>query len=92
MARAGAGPAGGGATKHRYTKEAKVGEGTYAIVYLGRQAGTNRRVAIKSIRIGAFKDGLPPSQAVPFHANSTQEWICPLSAKSNTCRNFIMRI
>ena len=60
MARAGAGPAGGGATKHRYTKEAKVGEGTYAIVYLGRQAGTNRRVAIKSIRIGAFKDGLPP--------------------------------
>lgn len=47
-------------TRHRYTKESKVGEGTYAIVYLGRQSGTNRRVAIKSIRIGAFKDGLPP--------------------------------
>jgi cyclin-dependent kinase 7 len=45
-------------TKHKYTKENKVGEGTYAIVYLGRQSGTNRRVAIKAIRIGGFKDGL----------------------------------
>jgi cyclin-dependent kinase 7 len=49
-------PAGSG-TKHKYTKENKVGEGTYAIVYLGRQSGTNRRVAIKAIRIGGFKDG-----------------------------------
>jgi serine/threonine protein kinase len=49
--------AGGSGTKHRYVKESKVGEGTYAIVYLGRQLGTNRKVAIKSIRIGSFKDG-----------------------------------
>jgi cyclin-dependent kinase 7 len=43
--------------KHRYTKEQKVGEGQYAIVYLGKQSGTNRRVAIKSIKIGQFTDG-----------------------------------
>ena len=43
--------------KYRYTKEQKVGEGQYAIVYLGRQSGTNRKVAIKSIKIGQFKDG-----------------------------------
>lgn len=47
------------AIKHRYTKEQKVGEGQYAIVYLGKQSGTNRRVAIKSIKIGQFKDGAP---------------------------------
>lgn len=44
--------------KHRYTKEQKVGEGQYAIVYLGRQSATNRKVAIKSIKIGQFKDGI----------------------------------
>jgi cyclin-dependent kinase 7 len=44
--------------KHRYTKEQKVGEGQYAIVYLGKQSGTNRRVAIKSIKIGQFTDGI----------------------------------
>ena len=44
--------------KHRYSKEQKVGEGQYAIVYLGRQSGTNRKVAIKSIKIGQFKDGI----------------------------------
>jgi cyclin-dependent kinase 7 len=46
--------------KHRYSKEQKVGEGQYAIVYLGKQSGTNRRVAIKSIKIGQFKDGRGP--------------------------------
>jgi len=46
--------------KHRYLKEQKVGEGQYAIVYLGKQSGTNRRVAIKSIKIGQFKDGRLP--------------------------------
>ena len=45
--------------KYRYTKEQKVGEGQYAIVYLGKQSGTNRRIAIKSIKIGQFKDGIP---------------------------------
>jgi cyclin-dependent kinase 7 len=43
--------------KYRYTKEQKVGEGQYAIVYLGKQSVTNRRVAIKSIKIGQFTDG-----------------------------------
>ena len=50
--------------KHRYTKEQKVGEGQYAIVYLGKQSGTNRRVAIKSIKIGQFKDGTALSSAL----------------------------
>ena len=50
------------AIKYRYTKEQKVGEGQYAIVYLGKQSGTNRRVAIKSIKIGQFKDGIPISR------------------------------
>ena len=49
--------------KHRYTKEEKVGEGQYAVVYLGKQSGTNRIVAIKSIKIGQFKDGRLP---LPF--------------------------
>jgi serine/threonine protein kinase len=43
--------------KYEYKKEQKVGEGQYAIVYLGKQSGTNRKVAIKSIKIGQFKDG-----------------------------------
>ncbi|KAG5517818.1 hypothetical protein PMAC_000272 [Pneumocystis sp. 'macacae'] len=41
-----------------YTKDKKVGEGTYAIVYLGRQLSTNRKVAIKKIKIGQLKEGL----------------------------------
>jgi len=43
--------------KYVYKKEQKVGEGQYAIVYLGRQSITERKVAIKSIKIGQFKDG-----------------------------------
>jgi serine/threonine protein kinase len=65
-------PAGSG-TKHKYTKENKVGEGTYAIVYLGRQSGTNRRVAIKAIRIGGFKDG--PSDLVYLQAYSRDGYV-----------------
>ncbi|CCJ30230.1 unnamed protein product [Pneumocystis jirovecii] len=41
-----------------YIKDKKVGEGTYAIVYLGRQLSTNRKVAIKKIKIGQLKEGL----------------------------------
>ena len=40
-----------------YTKE-KVGEGTYAVVYLGKQISTKRQIAIKEIKTGLFKDGL----------------------------------
>lgn len=45
----------------RYTKERKVGEGTYAVVYLGKQISTNKNVAIKEIKTGGFKDGLDMS-------------------------------
>ncbi|ESW97639.1 hypothetical protein KL918_003012 [Ogataea parapolymorpha] len=44
-----------------YTKEKKVGEGTYAVVYLGKQIATGRNIAIKEIKTGAFKDGLDMS-------------------------------
>lgn len=44
-----------------YTKERKVGEGTYAVVYLGKQVSTKRKIAIKEIKTGLFKDGLDMS-------------------------------
>lgn len=46
---------------HKYSKDRKVGEGTYAVVYLGKQLSTNRRIAIKEIKTGIFKDGLDMS-------------------------------
>lgn len=48
-------------TLNRYTKEKRVGEGTYAVVYVGHQKDTRRRVAIKMIKVSAFKDGLDMS-------------------------------
>lgn len=45
----------------KYLKEKKVGEGTYAVVYLGKQVETRRRIAIKEIKTGLFKDGLDMS-------------------------------
>ncbi|KAI8350134.1 kinase-like domain-containing protein [Blakeslea trispora] len=45
-------------TEQKYTKDAKVGEGTYAVVYSGRSISTGRKVAIKKIKMGQFKDGL----------------------------------
>lgn len=45
----------------RYTKERKVGEGTYAEVYVGRNRDTNRPIAIKSIKVSGFKEGLDMS-------------------------------
>ncbi|KAE9398564.1 Pkinase-domain-containing protein [Gymnopus androsaceus JB14] len=44
-----------------WAKEQKVGEGTYAVVYRGREVSTGRRVAIKKIKVGQFKDGLDMS-------------------------------
>ncbi|CCH59776.1 hypothetical protein TBLA_0B09590 [Henningerozyma blattae CBS 6284] len=44
-----------------YSKEKKVGEGTYAVVYLGTKQSTNRRIAIKEIKTSEFKDGLDMS-------------------------------
>ncbi|KAI9033324.1 kinase-like domain-containing protein [Hyaloraphidium curvatum] len=42
----------------KYTKERKIGEGQYAVIYKGTEKKTGRVVAIKKIRIGQFKDGL----------------------------------
>ncbi|GAA5992820.1 hypothetical protein JCM10908_001354 [Rhodotorula pacifica] len=49
------------AIQKRYSKDKKVGEGTYAVVYLGRQIDTGRKIAIKKIKVGQFKDGLDMS-------------------------------
>lgn len=48
-------------TVSTYTKDRKVGEGTYAVVYLGKQTATKRPIAIKEIKTGLFKDGLDMS-------------------------------
>ncbi|CAN6616237.1 serine/threonine-protein kinase Kin28p [Trichomonascus vanleenenianus] len=48
-------------TMKRYTKEKRVGEGTYAVVYVGHQIDTKRRVAIKMIKVSEFKDGMDMS-------------------------------
>ncbi|KAG6333535.1 hypothetical protein ID866_5546 [Astraeus odoratus] len=45
----------------RWVKDQKVGEGTYAVVYRGRELATGRKVAIKKIKVGQFKDGLDMS-------------------------------
>lgn len=44
-----------------YTKQEKLGEGTYAVVYAGRQVSTGRAIAIKKIKLGQFKEGLDMS-------------------------------
>lgn len=44
-----------------YTKDRKVGEGTYAVVYVGRNLKTQEKVAVKMIKISEFKDGLDMS-------------------------------
>lgn len=43
---------------NNYRKEKKIGEGTYAVVYEGVQISTGRKVAIKKIKLGDFKDGI----------------------------------
>ncbi|GAA5926570.1 TFIIH complex serine/threonine-protein kinase subunit KIN28 [Sporobolomyces koalae] len=47
--------------QRKYTKDKKVGEGTYAVVYLGRDIDTGKKIAIKKIKVGQFKDGLDMS-------------------------------
>lgn len=48
-------------TIENYSKSKKLGEGTYAVVYLGKQLSTDREVAIKEIKTEGFKDGLDMS-------------------------------
>ncbi|TDL24030.1 Pkinase-domain-containing protein [Rickenella mellea] len=45
----------------RWIKDQKVGEGTYAVVYRGHEASTGKKIAIKKIKVGQFKDGLDMS-------------------------------
>ncbi|CUS09125.1 unnamed protein product [Tuber aestivum] len=45
-------------TKKKYTKDRKVGEGTYAVVYLGHVKSTALPVAIKKIKLSAMVDGI----------------------------------
>ncbi|GAA5997079.1 hypothetical protein JCM5350_000814 [Sporobolomyces pararoseus] len=47
--------------QQKYSKDKKVGEGTYAVVYLGRELTTGTKIAIKKIKVGQFKDGLDMS-------------------------------
>ncbi|SCU90594.1 LAMI_0E02762g1_1 [Lachancea mirantina] len=47
--------------RNEYTKEKRVGEGTYAVVYLGTKQSNNRKIAIKEIKTSGFKDGLDMS-------------------------------
>ncbi|EJD47893.1 Pkinase-domain-containing protein [Auricularia subglabra TFB-10046 SS5] len=47
--------------KERWGKDAKIGEGTYAVVYKGHDVSSGRQVAIKKIKVGQFKDGLDMS-------------------------------
>ncbi|KLO17973.1 CMGC/CDK/CDK7 protein kinase [Schizopora paradoxa] len=49
------------ARQKRWSKDKKVGEGMYAVVYQGHEAETGKRVAIKKIKVGQFKDGLDMS-------------------------------
>ncbi|EIW58669.1 CMGC/CDK/CDK7 protein kinase [Trametes versicolor FP-101664 SS1] len=45
----------------KWSKDQKIGEGAYAVVYKGREIATGRKVAIKKIKVGQFKDGLDMS-------------------------------
>jgi len=45
----------------KWAKISKVGEGTYAVVYKGKEVATGRQIAIKKIKVGQFKDGLDMS-------------------------------
>ncbi|KAJ2162064.1 TFIIH complex serine/threonine-protein kinase subunit kin28 [Coemansia sp. RSA 552] len=48
-------------TESLYKKEKKLGEGTYAVVYLGHHVKTKRMVAIKKIKLGNARSGLDMS-------------------------------
>lgn len=45
--------------QQKYSKDKKVGEGTYAVVYLGRELATGRKIAIKKV-------SQPPLSAPPL--------------------------
>ncbi|CAG8539639.1 8816_t:CDS:2 [Paraglomus occultum] len=44
--------------ERKYVKEKKIGEGTYAVVYQGKEAATGRKVAIKKIKLGQSQAGV----------------------------------
>lgn len=45
----------------KYTKEKKVGEGTYAEVFVGHNKADDSQIAVKMIKVANFKDGLDMS-------------------------------
>ncbi len=45
----------------KYTKQEKIGEGTYGEVYKGKVKATNEPVALKKIKIGDDEEGIPPT-------------------------------
>ncbi|ORY84908.1 kinase-like domain-containing protein [Protomyces lactucae-debilis] len=45
----------------KYQKLNKLGEGTYAVVWAGKELATGRQIAIKKIKVGQFKEGLDMS-------------------------------
>ena len=45
----------------KYTKQEKIGEGTYGEVYKGKVKATNEPVALKKIKIGEEEEGIPPT-------------------------------
>ncbi|KAJ9100049.1 hypothetical protein QFC20_005573 [Naganishia adeliensis] len=50
------------ASRDRWKKETKIGEGTYANVYKGKDSKTGRKIAIKKIKTSAaWKDGIDMS-------------------------------
>jgi len=40
--------------QQKYSKDKKVGEGTYAVVYLGKEIKTGRKIAIKKVTYLSF--------------------------------------
>ncbi|KAH8832204.1 CMGC/CDK/CDK7 protein kinase [Flagelloscypha sp. PMI_526] len=75
--------------QNRWAKERKVGEGTYAVVYQGKDTTTGKKIAIKKIKVGQFKDGLDMSaiREVKFlrelHHQNVIELLDVYSSKTN---------
>ncbi len=44
-----------------YTRTAKIGQGTYGVVFSGANRATGARVALKRIRLDAGDEGVPPT-------------------------------
>lgn len=45
-------------TRDKYSKDQKIGEGTYAVVFKGHEKSTGLPVAIKKIKVASLEDGI----------------------------------